>query len=573
MKRKLLLILAVILACWACEEEEPEPTEKPWTENMLMGNFSVNGKSIVTHEDAVSLNYLTDYLNRSDLPGAALEYFTIHAYVPTGEYIETSVDGLNIRLNQVNGAGSSILEGNVVAAGEQLIGTQNYAVFRLSGSYNGQTAITASNFANVVFEFQVAYTTTTSKVLETRDVSLEVFKVGSNEEPTGGGGTIGEGDGSTTGEAMFWVQTDLGCGSITVEISEHGSKAITAYFSQVPECGAGGTATFSLPAGSYNYIASCNGQEWSGSISVSSGNCSSMQFTAGSDTGGGGDGGGEGGSTTGEAMFWVQSDLGCGSITVDIYGHGSKTITSYFSSGTPDCGSGGAATYNLSAGTYNYSASCSNQTWEGTITVEAGSCSKMQLTGSGGSGGGGGDDGGGGTGTGQGTFWTQSDLGCGSITVNVSGYGSKTISSYHSSGAPDCGSGGAATFDLPAGTYNYNASCSNETWEGTITINPESCSTMQLAGSGGGGGSTTGEATFWVESDLGCGSITVNVSGYGSKTITSYFSSGTPDCGSSGTATYNLPSGTYSYSASCSGKTWEGTIEVGSNTCSRMQLY
>ena len=94
-------------------------------------------------------------------------------------------------------------------------------------------------------------------------------------------------------------------------------------------------------------------------------------------------------------------------------------------------------------------------------------------------GGNGGGNGGGGNGTGKATFWTQSDFGCGNITVYVSNT-SGTISGYFSSGNPGCNADSSANFQLSPGTYDWTASCSNYNWSGTITINEDNCSTMQL---------------------------------------------------------------------------------------------
>lgn len=41
------------------------------------------------------------------------------------------------------------------------------------------------------------------------------------------------------------------------------------------------------------------------------------------------------------------------------------------------------------------------------------------------------------------------------------------------------------------------------------------------SGGSGGGSSSTGDVTFWTESDLGCGDINVTISGYRTKTISS----------------------------------------------------
>lgn len=81
-----------------------------------------------------------------------------------------------------------------------------------------------------------------------------------------------------------------------------------------------------------------------------------------------------------EITFWVGSDLGCGSINVTLENVGSGSITSYYSS-SPDCGASGCANFsNLAAGTYNFTASCPDYNWSGTISVSEDQCSKMQLT-------------------------------------------------------------------------------------------------------------------------------------------------------------------------------------------------
>ncbi len=259
---------------------------------------------------------------------------------------------------------------------------------------------------------------------------------------------------------------------------------------------------------------------------------------------------------TGQVVFWTASDLGCGNITVTINGK-AEVITGYHPS-APGCGANNAATFDLPEGNYSYTAQCTGKTWSGQVTFTAGQCFKLQLTGGSGPG----------TTTGQATFWTASDLACGNITVNVSGI-TRTISSYYSSSTPSCGASGTATFDLAPGNYSYTAQCSGKTWSGTVAVTAGGCARVQLTG--GATTPSTGKATFWIASDLGCGNITVNVSGI-TRTISSFYSSGTPACGASGTATFDLAPGTYSYSAQCSGKTWSGTVAVTANGCSRIQL-
>ncbi|MBS1775927.1 MAG: hypothetical protein JSS64_06560 [Bacteroidetes bacterium] len=179
-------------------------------------------------------------------------------------------------------------------------------------------------------------------------------------------------------------------------------------------------------------------------------------------------GNGNGGNTQGDVMFWLASDMTCGNISVTCGGT-TKSISSYYSSGAPSCGASGCATFTLNPGTYNFTASCSNKNWSGSVTVTANGCYKMQLTGNGNSGGN----------NGQVMFWTQTNSNCGSITVNCGGY-SASVSSYFSSGAPSCGANGCATFTLPPGTYSYTAKCSSKNWNGTVTVSSNGCYKMQL---------------------------------------------------------------------------------------------
>lgn len=93
----------------------------------------------------------------------------------------------------------------------------------------------------------------------------------------------------------------------------------------------------------------------------------------------------------------------------------------------------------------------------------------------------GGPGGGGGSGTGDLIFWTNQDLGCGNISVTLEGIGGTTISGYYGS-APDCSStnAGGNFNDIAPGTYNYSASCTDYTWNGTVTVPEDGCMTFQL---------------------------------------------------------------------------------------------
>ena len=96
---------------------------------------------------------------------------------------------------------------------------------------------------------------------------------------TGGGGGGGGGTGGTSGNAMFWTQSDLGCGTISVTLNGSGGSISSYYSSGAPSCGASGCANFTVPAGTYTFTASCSGQTWDGNITVSAGGCSKMKLT------------------------------------------------------------------------------------------------------------------------------------------------------------------------------------------------------------------------------------------------------------------------------------------------------
>jgi hypothetical protein len=95
-------------------------------------------------------------------------------------------------------------------------------------------------------------------------------------------------------------------------------------------------------------------------------------------TGGGGTGGGGGGTSTGNAMIWSQVDHGCGNISVTVNGS-TQILSAYYSSGAPSCGASGSANFTLNPGTYSVTASCSGLSWNGTVTVSAGGCSRLKL--------------------------------------------------------------------------------------------------------------------------------------------------------------------------------------------------
>lgn len=98
-----------------------------------------------------------------------------------------------------------------------------------------------------------------------------------NNGGTGSGENTG-GENSTSGKAAFWVQSDLGCGNITV-ILNGVNKTISQFYTQSPGCSGSGSANYDLPGGTYSYTATCSGYSWDGSITVTNGQCSTIQLT------------------------------------------------------------------------------------------------------------------------------------------------------------------------------------------------------------------------------------------------------------------------------------------------------
>lgn len=100
-------------------------------------------------------------------------------------------------------------------------------------------------------------------------------------------------------------------------------------------------------------------------------------------------------------------------------------------------------------------------------------------------------------------------------------------------------------------------------------INLEVFTDTEPSSSGGSG--EFGTSTFWVNQDYGCGYINVSISGYGTQTISAYNDSN-PGCGAEGSANFTgLPFGTYYYSASGSGCSWNNNFTISSD-CATVQL-
>jgi hypothetical protein len=177
---------------------------------------------------------------------------------------------------------------------------------------------------------------------------------------------------------------------------------------------------------------------------------------------------------------------------------------------------------------------------------------------------------------------SQSSSG-GSSSGSSSGGSTSSGSSSSSGGSNACTtnisgcSSNQYSCDASAYCYDSYADCANS---GTCASSGGSSSGGSTSGGSTSSGSTssssgggTGQVTFYTTSDLGCGTITVTVSGHGTAVITQYYTSGISDCGANGCATFTLPAGQYYFSASCSSYSWPSTsFSVSSGGCNEAHL-
>jgi len=166
------------------------------------------------------------------------------------------------------------------------------------------------------------------------------------------------------GQATFYF--DQNGPSATVIMGGRIDSVTANYQAGAPACGTGavGCANFTLPVGSYPYTASSATTNWSGTVIISANGCAEVALT----------------QSTGSVTFWTANST-YGNITVVLgAGLGTGVVNSVLSS-PPQCGATGCATFNLSPGTYSYTAAATNgTTWGPTaFTVTADGCVTLQF--------------------------------------------------------------------------------------------------------------------------------------------------------------------------------------------------
>ena len=81
------------------------------------------------------------------------------------------------------------------------------------------------------------------------------------------------------GQLTFWAKQSCAAGgNITVKLNNNQTGVITAFTANEPACGATGTASFTLPAGVYNWKANCGTSDsTSGVVTVQSNQCVKLE--------------------------------------------------------------------------------------------------------------------------------------------------------------------------------------------------------------------------------------------------------------------------------------------------------
>ncbi|MGE0635669.1 MAG: hypothetical protein AB7G44_08255 [Bacteroidia bacterium] len=78
-----------------------------------------------------------------------------------------------------------------------------------------------------------------------------------------------------------------------------------------------------------------------------------------------------------------------------------------------------------------------------------------------------------------------------------------------------------------------------------------------------------GDVMFWYNSVGTDATVLINgQTGF----ITQYYSGVDPNCNANGCANFNLPTGTYNYSASSTFSSWSGSVTVTNNGCTKVLL-
>jgi major membrane immunogen (membrane-anchored lipoprotein) len=159
--------------------------------------------------------------------------------------------------------------------------------------------------------------------------------------------------------------------------------------------------------------------------------------------------------------FWTAENCSPNPITVTVDSQTAQIIE-YYPNNPATCGSEGCANFYLPAGTYYYTASNIDTTWQDSVVVTKGGCTLKQFYCS----------------TGYVTFWVDSAPN-GLQVVMDNGIGH--VNTSFPTTTPTCGTAGCANFTMHPGTYTYTATtASNVGYTGSVTVQKDSCKLIRL---------------------------------------------------------------------------------------------
>lgn len=164
----------------------------------------------------------------------------------------------------------------------------------------------------------------------------------------------------------------------------------------------------------------------------------------------------------------------CNNVQVSVDGYYVGTLTKYYQSGSPICGTqsyGGTVVKNLSAGSHNITAKDDyGNTWSGYVYITESSCKTYSLENF--------RQGNPyGYGKGLASFWTDKNA---IYDLYIDGYFQNSIRQYFLSGEPDCGQKGTVSIILSEGSHSYSAKDGRGEWQGTFYVTAGQCVNIKV---------------------------------------------------------------------------------------------
>jgi hypothetical protein len=339
---------------------------------------------------------------------------------------------------------------------------------------------------------------------------------------------------ATTGQLSLW--TDY-TNPIAVTVDGNSIGSTSAHFSTAPACGATGTLTVTLPAGSHAVAGTSGSDKWNITASVAAGQCKLYQLAAPA---------APPPPTNGQLSFWTDYQS---PISINVDGASAGTTNTYFTS-APACGQSGTVTVSLAPGSHSFTAASGSNTWSGTVSIASGQCTLYKLAAPAAP-------------TGQLSIWTDYST---QIAVRVDGNAVGNTTTYFSSGTPACGQSGTITVTLPAGAHTVSGISGQYSWNGSVSVAAGQCTLYKLSAPSG---ATNGQLSIWTDYS---NQIAVGIDGSSVGTLTTYFPNGAPSCGQAGTITVTLPAGSHIVAGASGSYTWNGSVNVVAGQCTLYKL-